>query len=114
MRSIEPFPAPDVPVTTMTGVATELAPEEANELGPLAVRETSHRLRLADPRLGEEPRGLDAASLGTAMRMSKTRCITLRRLLGDLLDVCVPVLEVALQLGALHADVIRALQSSMR
>ena len=34
-----------------------------------------------------------------------------RWLLEDLLDVGVPVFEVALQLGALHADVIRALQS---
>src|SRR5688572_15822891 len=104
MRSIEPFPAPDVPVTTTTGEVLELAPEEANELGPLAVRKASDGLRLADARLREEARRLDAAELrhGHQDVEHLRRGHVLGRLLEDLLDVRDPVLQVPLQLRPLH------------
>src|ERR671922_853317 len=111
MRSIEPLPAPEVPVTTTTG-EWSLAPEEANELGPLPVRETSDRLRLADPCLGEEARCLYPPELGHRHEDVEDlrRGDVLRRLPEDLLDVCLPVLQVPLQLRPLDADVVRALQ----
>src|ERR671925_1052035 len=110
MRSIEPLPAPEVPVTTTTGEA--LAPEEANELGPLPVRETSDRLRLADPRLGEKACRLHAPELGHRHEDVEDlgRGDVVRRLPEDLLDVCLAVLQVPLQLRPLDADVVCALQ----
>src|SRR5262249_48060233 len=56
-----PLPAPDVPVTTKTGV---LLVEEPNELSPLAVGEATDRLRLADPGLVQKTRGLHPPELG--------------------------------------------------
>src|SRR5215212_11910542 len=71
-RSIVPLPAPDVPVTTKTGVGgmprTLLggglpAVEEVDQLGALPFGEAAHRLRLADPGLVEEATRLDAPEL---------------------------------------------------
>src|ERR687898_598187 len=97
IRSIVPFPAPDVPVTTMTGPGgpfNSLPLKEANELGSLAVRETSYGLRLADPRLRQEPSGLDSAEFGDGhedVEDLRSRHV-FRGLVQDLLDPGVAVL----------------------
>src|SRR4029450_17723 len=55
-----PLPAPDVPVTTTT---RDLPVEESNQLRPLAVGESSYRLRLADAAHVEEARRLHPPEL---------------------------------------------------
>src|SRR3954465_9877211 len=61
-RSSVPFPAPEVPVITMTGIEA-LTVEEPNKLRALAVREPADGLRLADPAEVEEAGRLHAAEL---------------------------------------------------
>src|SRR3954453_12023753 len=55
-----PFPAPEGPVTTMTG---GLPVEEANQLLALAVGQAPDRLRLADPALVQQTGRLHAPEL---------------------------------------------------
>src|SRR5581483_9092668 len=109
-----PFPAPDGPVTTKTGrVVPSLAVvEEGNQLVPLAVGESTDRLRLADAALVQKARRLHA----TELRHGHQHVEDLRgrdvlgRLAEDLLDGDGPGLQVLLQLRTLDADVVRSLQ----
>src|SRR5581483_3611401 len=104
-----PFPAPEGPVTTKTGLPVE----EANQLGALAIRQAPDRLRLADPALVEEARGLDAAEL--RHRHQHVEHLRGRDVLGrgieDVLDLNLAQLQVLLQLRPAHADVVRPGQS---
>src|SRR5436309_5020769 len=90
------FPSPEVPVITKTGLAVE----EPNQLRPLAVGEAPDGLRLADPALVEEARGLDPAELwhGHQHVEDLRRGDVLGRIAEDLLDPRGAVLEVLLQL----------------
>src|SRR4051794_21458194 len=104
-----PLPAPDGPVTTNTGA---LAIEEGNQLVPLAVGEAADRLRLADAAGVEQ-----ACSLYTTELRDRHQHVEhLRgrdifgRLRENLLDRDGSRLEVLLELGALHPDVVRALE----
>jgi hypothetical protein len=107
-----PFPAPEVPVTTMTGPREALPLEEADQLGPLAFRETSDGLRLADPGLCEEPTGLDPAELGHShedVEDLRGRDV-LGRLAQDLFDPRLAVFQVPFELSTLDPDVVCALE----
>src|ERR687887_2111468 len=93
-----PLPAPEVPVTTTT---RGLAIEEANQLSALAVREASHRLRLADSAHVEEARRLHPPEL--RHRHQHVEDLRGRYVLGrvaeDLLDLDAAVLQVLFQPG---------------
>src|SRR6185369_2795902 len=114
-----PFPAPEGPVTTKTGLAAGALPgplpvvEEGNQLVPLAVGEAADRLRLADAALVKQARGLHAPELRD--RHQHVEHLGGRDVLGrlteNLLNGDGPRLQVLLQLRALHANVVRALQS---
>src|SRR5436189_1398402 len=107
-RSSVPLPAPDVPVTTMTGLTVE----EANQLGALPIGQTADGLRLADPAHVQEPRRLDAAEFryGHQHVEHLRRRDVLRRIAEDLLDRDVPVFQVLLQTRPSNPDVVRTLQ----
>ena len=107
-----PFPAPEVPVTTMTGPREALPLKEADQLGPLAVRETSHGLRLADPGLCEEAAGLHPPEFGHGHEdVEDLRgCDVLRRPAEDLFDPRLAVFQVPFELSTLDPDVVRALE----
>src|SRR3954453_11041037 len=111
-RTMVPLPAPDGPVTTKTFPGARLAVEEANQLVPLTVREAADGLRLADPALVEQARGLDTAEL--RYRHQHVEDLRgrdeLRRLRQNLVDRDVAGLQILLQLSALDADVVRPLQ----
>src|SRR5205085_806314 len=106
------FPSPEVPVRTKTGREPVSAVEEANQLRPLAVREAADGLRLADPALVEEARGLDAAELRHRHQHVEDlrRRDVLRRVAQDFLDRRGAGLEVLLQLRASHTDVVSPLE----
>src|SRR5262245_11265678 len=108
-----PLPAPEVPVTTKTGVFGPLLVEEPNELSPLAVGEATDRLRLADPGLIQEPRRLHPPELGHGHQ--HVEHLGGRDVLGwvveDLVDPRAPHLQVLLELRPLDPDVVRALES---
>src|SRR3954462_6594804 len=61
-RSSVPFPAPEVPVITMTGIDA-LTVEEPNQLRALSLGQPADGLRLADPAQVEEPGSLHAPEL---------------------------------------------------
>src|SRR5215211_631308 len=115
-RSIVPLPAPDVPVTTKTGVGgiprTLLgglpAVEEVDQFGALPFGETAHRLRLADPGLVEEAARLDAPEL--RQRHEDVEHLRGRDVLGrsreDALDRDPSGLQILLELSPPDADVI--------
>src|SRR6187200_3403658 len=120
-----PLPAPDGPVTTKTGFTLPTGGmsghrrrsggspmvEEIDELGPLALGEAAHRLRLADPALVQQTRRLDAAELGDRhqhVEDLRGRDV-LRRVEEDRLDLNAAVLQVLLQLRAPNPDVVRTL-----
>src|SRR6478735_2667299 len=112
-RSSVPLPAPEVPVTTKTGVVEPLLVEEPNELSPLAVGEATDRLRLADAGLVQKTRRLHPPELGHGHQ--HVEHLGGRDVLGwvvqDLVDPCAPHLQVLLELGSLDPDVVRALES---
>src|SRR4051794_1224339 len=110
-RSRVPFPAPEVPVMTMTGIAA-LPVEEPNKLRALAVREPAHGLRLADPTEVEEARRLDAAELrdGEQHVEHLGRRDEVGRFAEDVLDTGAAALQILLQLRAPHPDVVRPLE----
>src|SRR5581483_10057604 len=102
-----PFPAPDGPVTTKTGVPSAVAVEEPNQLGTLTLGQSTDGLRLADPALVQEPRGLHASELRDRhqhVEHLRGRDV-LGRLVEDLLDLDLPHLQVLLQLRPADADV---------
>src|SRR5207249_8589682 len=107
-----PLPAPEVPVTTKTGMRF-LPVEEPNELSSLAVGEASHRLRLADAGLVQETRRLHPTELGHGhqhVEDLRGRDV-LGRVVEDLVDPRAAQFQVLLELRALHPDVVRALES---
>src|SRR3954451_13220698 len=110
-RSRVPFPAPEVPVITMTGIDA-LTVEEPNKLRALAVREPADGLRLADPAEVEEARRLDAAELrdGEQHVEHLGRRDELGRVAKDVLDAGAAALQILLQLCAPHPDVVRPLE----
>jgi hypothetical protein len=69
------LPAPEVPVTTKTGVLPLLLVEEPNELSSLAVGEATDRLRLADAGLVQKRAAFTRPNLGTAISMSNTLAV---------------------------------------
>src|SRR5262249_53005689 len=114
-----PLPAPDGPVTTKTGrdgtrTSSALAAvvEEIDQLGPLPLGEAPDRLRLADPALVEEPRGLHPAELGDCHEHVEDlrRLDPLGRVEQDGLDALAPGLQVALELSAADPHVVRSLE----
>src|SRR4051812_29974442 len=117
-----PLPAPDGPVMTKTGLPGKReslrlgqgrhAVEQAQQLAPLPLREAADGLRLADPALVQEPRGLDPAELRDRHEDVEhlRRLDVLRRVAQHLLDLEAAVLQVLLQLGPPDADLVRALE----
>src|SRR5436190_24377097 len=101
-----PLPAPDVPVTTMTGSCLGLTVEEANQLGPLAIGESTDRLRLADPTCVQKTRGLHAAELRHRYQHVEDlrRGDVLGRIAEDLFDRDASVLELFLQTRPANPD----------
>src|SRR4051812_38978450 len=110
-RSSVPFPAPEVPVITMTGIEA-LTVEEPNKLRALAVREPADGLRLADPAEVEEAGRLHAAELrdGEQHVEHLRRRDEVGRVAEDVLDADAAALQILLQLRAPHADVVGPLQ----
>src|SRR5881398_1824794 len=104
-----PLPAPEVPVTTTT---RGLPVEEANQLRALAVGEPSYRLRLADAAHVQEARRLHPPELRHRHQHVEDLCgrHVLGRVAEDLLDLDATVLQVLLQPGSTHPDVVRPLQ----
>src|SRR5205085_3470990 len=107
-----PFPAPDGPVTTKTGVRGLIAREEADELCPLPLGETADRLRLADAALVEEPRGLHSTELRHRHQDVEHLCRrhVFRRRVEHCFDLHATFLEVLLQLRASNTDVVGPLE----
>src|SRR5262245_23746983 len=121
-----PFPAPDGPVTTTTGLTASTAGvpgarrrsrsspvvEQVDELGALTLGQPADGLRLADPALVEKPRGLDAPEL--RHRHQHVEHLRGRDVIGriqeDRLDVHPTVLQVFLELGTADTDVVRTLE----
>src|SRR5207237_5295245 len=96
-RSSVPLPAPDVPVTTRTGLPVE----EANQLGALAVGEAADRLRLADATGVQEACRLHPPEFRHRhqhVEHLRSRHV-LRRVAEDLLDRALAVLQILLQPG---------------
>src|SRR6266511_4785779 len=101
-----PFPAPDGPVTTKTGLPSAVAVEEPNQLGALAVGQAPDGLRLADAALVQEARGLHAPELRHRHQHVEhlRRRDVLRRIVEDFLDLDLPHLQVLLYLSPADAD----------
>src|SRR5262249_3530956 len=97
-----PFPAPEVPVTAITGKTARAGPlpvEEANQLSALSVGEPTDRLRLADATHVQEARRLHPSEL--RHRHQHVEHLRGRDVLGgiaeDLLDGDASILQVLLQ-----------------
>src|SRR5436190_7288177 len=105
-----PLPAPDGPVTTINDGG--LPVEEVNQLRALPVGEPAHRLRLADATRVEEAGGLHPSELRHRHQdVDHLRGLdVLGRPAEDRLDPYATVLEVLLQLRALDAHVVSALE----
>src|SRR6266511_4381598 len=103
-----PFPAPDGPVTTKTGLPSAVAVEEPNQLGALAVGQAPDGLRLADAALVQEARRLHASELRDRHQHVEhlRRRDVFRRVVEDLVDLDLAQLQVLLQLRPADADVI--------